>query len=100
MYPSDYGYASSGCRSGEQILYYYSNEICKDTNWLYNENEQWLLSPRFNSSGNVCFINEHGGVDRAGALDSNSILTVIYLLQNVEITSGNGTIKNPYILSL
>ena len=45
MYPSDYGYASSGCRNGEQTLISYGNGSCTSTNWLYNSDYQWLLAP-------------------------------------------------------
>ena len=63
MYPSDYGYASSGCRNGEQTLYNYDNETCTSTNWLYNSDYQWLLSPLSGNRVSVLYVNSTGNVN-------------------------------------
>ena len=102
MYPSDYGYASSDCRNGEYILWDYNNEICKNTNYLYNTNYQWLLSARTLHSPFVHYITINGELSRTGgdtASLSYGIRPVVYLSSSVKIISGDGTSSNPYILS-
>ena len=100
MYPSDYGYASSGCRGGEQTLYNYNNEICINTNWLYKENYSWLLAPRSDSWYILRYINNLGRVNSHYAYINRGIYPAIYLSSNVKITSGDGTLENMYQLSL
>ncbi len=60
MYPSDYGYASSGCRNGEQLLNYYNNDVCINTNWLYNTDSQWTNSPHSGNRNTVRYIHFSG----------------------------------------
>ena len=100
MYPSDYGYASSGCRGGEQTLYNYNNEICINTNWLYKENYSWLLAPRSDSWYILRYINDLGRVNSHYAYINRGIYPAIYLSSNVKITSGDGSLENMYQLSL
>ena len=100
MYPSDYGYASSGCRNGEQTLYNYDNETCTSTNWLYNSDNQWLLSPSTGYSFFVHNVYSTGGVGNSGASGADGIRPVTFLSSSVKITGGSGTSSNPYELSL
>ena len=100
IYPSDYGYASSGCRGGEQILYNYNNEACTSTNWLYKNAYQWTLVPFYGNKTYVHTVLSHGNVYHNHAYLIAAIHPVTYLTSNVKITSGNGTIDSPYKLSL
>ena len=106
MYPSDYGYASSGCRNGEQILYEYDNSVCKSTNWLYKSTYYWTLSPY---PGNKYYVRDirgpggngsDGSVDYSYAFYNRNIHPVIYLKSNIKIKSGTGRSSDPYELSL
>ena len=100
MYPSDYGYASSGCRNGEQTLYFYFYETCTSTNWLYNSDNQLLLAPLAEYSISVLNVNSGGNVSLNRADIANGARPVIYLSSSVKITSGTGTSSDPYTLSL
>ena len=100
MYPSDYGYASSGCRDGEQILYNYNNEVCINTNWLYKKTYSWLLAPRSESWYILRYINDLGRVNSHYAYMNRGVYPVTYLRSDVKLTSGDGTESNPYELSL
>ena len=100
MYPSDYGYASSGCRNGEQLLVNYENETCTSTNWLYNSDDQWLLSPYSGRRNRVRYVNSNGYVHISSAGSTNSTRLVIYLSSSVKITGGNGTLSSPYDLEI
>ena len=104
MYPSDYGYASRECY--ESRAFYqtdatdYRQEICTNTNWLYNGTYQWLLSNYIEYNGFVAIARSQGYIyyDRAGA--SVNIRPTLYLSSSVKITSGTGTIDDEYQLSL
>ena len=100
MYPSDYGYASSGCRNGEQILYSYNNQTCLNTNWLYNNDDQLTLAPNTEDSSYVISIYSDGRVANNNAYSAYGIRPVTYLSSSVKITGGNGTLSSPYELSL
>lgn len=101
--PNDYGYASSGCRNGEETLDTYDKEECKSTNWLYNGNYQWLLSPREEYRHWVTRVRSEendGDVSATAASIKYSVRPIVYLKAEVKITSGEGTLENPYSLSL
>ena len=105
-YLSDYGYASDGCRNGEQTLSYYSNETCKSTNWMYDSTSMlWTISA-LRMSGQetgryrVAYINSNGSVYGRSTYDAVGIKPTVYLKPEIEIISGDGTKDNPYNLSL
>ncbi len=99
MYPSDYGYASSRCRNGEQTLYNYNNKTCTSTNWLYNSDFQWLLSPYSDGWSLVRNVKDHY-VNINSADFTLGAHPVIYLSSSVKITGGNGTLSSPYELEI
>ena len=100
MYPSDYGYASSGCRNDEQTFYDYYNETCRSTNWLYNSDNQWLLSPSAEDRIYVRYVISYGNVFEYDAGYPRGARPVIYLSSSVKITGGNGTLSSPYELEI
>ena len=100
MYPSDYGYASSGCRNGERTLSEYSIETCKSTNWLYNSDYQWLLPPHSGSRSNMRYVYRSGYVNYGHAVNAYGARPVIYLSSSVKITGGNGALSSPYELEI
>ena len=100
MYPSDYGYASSGCRNGEQTLNDYDNETCTSTNWLYNSDYQWLLSPFSGINYYVRYVHSPGYVTTNQAVTAYGARPVIYLSSSVKITGGDGTLSSPYELEI
>ena len=98
--PDGYGYASSGCREKEQILYNYNNETCTSTNWLYNNNFKWILTPTTRTDSSVRVVYSEGNVYSFGASHAYGIHPATYLSTSVKITSGTGTKDNMYQLSL
>ena len=100
LYPSDYGYASSGCRDGQKSLDRYNNTVCSSTNWLFKNAERWLISPSADYRMRAFYSNDSGSVYDAGTSADNSVYPVIYLKSSVKITSGTGTESDPYELSL
>ena len=98
MYPSDYGYASSGCREGEQILNDYDNETCTSTNWLYKNINEWTLTPYVEFGNTVGYVFRDGNVNKITACSPHVIRPVTYLTSDVKIVDGDGTLENMYIL--
>ncbi len=108
MYPSDYGYATSGgtttnrasCLAKE--LFHWSSSSysdCKNNDYLYDSsNLQWTLTSHIGDSNNVFDVSSAGYVNRSNATDSSASRPVLYLSSNVTITSGNGTSSSPYQL--
>ena len=110
MYPSDYGYATSGGSTTDRAtclnkeLYNWSDSSvsdCKNNDWLYNSSSnQWTISPSASSSvARYAFrVYSRGYVDNTSAYDGNAVLPVVYLSSNVGVQSGDGSRGNPFIL--
>ena len=111
MYPSDYGYATSGgattnreaCLNNE--LYYWdisSVSDCKNNDWLYNiSSYQWTLTSPYSYSYAVFIVYINGHVVGNSAYSTLYALSpALYLSSNVKISGGEGTSSNPYTLSL
>lgn len=115
MYPSDYGYATSGSRTTNRnacydlTLYYYSNSDysdCYQNDWLFASkySNEWTIIPTTKPSFGTdeVFTIENMG----GAVTSETDYTyvfsrpVVYLKSSVKITSGDGTKNNPYKLEM
>ncbi len=110
MYPSDYGYATSGGSTTDRatclntILYNWSSSDvsdCKDNDWLFDGNNQWTLSPSAlsDTAYNMLYVNGNG---RVGSYDSycnrRMVFPVVYLKPNVKISSGTGSESDPFVL--
>ena len=107
MYPSDYGYAAGNvCTAGTE-LYNYIGE-CSNKDWLYKTGvNQWLMSSNSYESDvvlNVDFTGRVGlyGVDglvyNGFSRYSFAVSPVFYLTPSASITSGTGTLTDPYLL--
>ena len=110
MYPSDYGYATSGgsttnretCLNTELYKWNGSNvSDCKNNDWLYDsENYLWTITPRSSNSNLVFNVDSYGSVNNSSAVNRFAVSPALYLSSNVKITGGDGTKENPYTLSL
>ena len=107
MYPSDYGYtAGNTCVTGTR-LYDYLGE-CSDKDWLfyYSNTYQWLMSPNSGDSSYVFHVGYDGEVyynfDIIGNGDEVplAVRPAFYLTSSTLITSGDGSIDNPYLIGL
>ncbi len=110
MYPSDYGYATSGGSTTDRAtclntkLYSWDSSNvsdCKNNDWLFNSNYKWTISPDATSSDavNVFLVSSGGRVSTNSAYLHYAVLPVGYLLSNVGVQSGDGSLGNPFILS-
>ena len=110
MYPSDYGYATSGGSTKDRATclniklndwYNSYASDCKNNDWLFNSIDQWTLSPYANSSlaYHVYFVYDtQGRVTDRVASSNTSVRPVGYLLGNVKISSGTGSESDPFVL--
>ncbi len=111
MYPSDYGYATSGgettnreaCLNTE--LYKWDNSDvsdCKNNDWLNaTSTYQWTLTSYSNYSDGVSYVCNEGYVNGCDAISNNvAPYPALYLSSDVKISGGEGTKEIPYILTL
>ncbi len=108
MYPSDYGYATSGGSSTNRNsclakeLYNWDSSgysDCKNNDWMYNGNIwQWTMSPRAAYSNYVFDVGNAGYVNGIIAYNTLAGRPVVYLKSTIKVISGSGTTSSPYIL--
>ena len=108
MYPSDYGYATSGGSSTNRNsclakeLYNWDSSgysDCKNNDWMYNSNIwQWTMSPRADNSNRVFDVDAAGYVGSNLAYNTFAGRPVVYLKSTIKVISGSGTTSSPYIL--
>ena len=108
MYPSDYGYATSGgattnreaCLAKE--LYNWGSSSfsdCNNNDWLFDSGTvQRTLNPDSSVSSNVIDVSDTGYVLSTFANYSYGIRPSVYLTSNVSISGGDGTVNSPYAL--
>ena len=106
IYPSDYGYATSGgstsnrtsCLNTELVHWYKSSySDCPNNDWLYTGTTQFTLTPNSSSSFLGYEVEYSGSIDgNGGAYGRSSVRPSIYLLSEMSILSGEGTPESPY----
>ncbi len=117
MYPSDYGYATSGNSESEdtnragclakEMYHWFSGSWktdCAGNDWLYTlpAEHYWTISPYSNSSFaySVFFVNLDGYVHKYQATSPYGVLPVVYLSSSVFVSDGDGSMDKPYTLEL
>ena len=107
LYPSDYGYATSGGSTGRETCLatalYNWNSIsdCYNNDWLYHNNARWTLTPLSDYSDRVFNVNNYGYVSNNNAYFTYSAVSpAVYLSSNVRISGGTGEESNPFTLTV
>ena len=111
MYPSDFGYATSGGSTTDRTTCLNTNlniwesssvSDCKNNDWLFNSSTQWTLSPYALSSYayNAFRVTDSGHVGGLYAYGGFIVRPVVYLTSNVKISGGEGTSESPFLLEL
>ena len=111
MYPSDYGYATSGgsttnrdmCLTTELNSWDSSSySDCKNNDWLYKSGtNQWTLTPSSSSSNLVFSVLYNGFVNYFYAYDKGvAVSPALYLSSNVKISGGTGQESDPFTLTV
>ncbi len=99
MYPSDYGYATSGSSSTSRAaclakeLYNWDSE-CYSNNYLYDDGSWMLTSYTDDRLGVFCLPR----VGYRGANGPGNVKPTFYLKSSISVDSGTGESSNPYQL--
>jgi len=99
MYPSDYGYANpeEDCQNNTKLNLYFNS--CTINNWLFKYSYEYLQTP-FSNNTNTLRIYNWGQVLNASPIGSYLVRPVVYLNNNVYVYGGDGSINNPFYVSL
>ena len=110
MYPSDYGYATSGGATTNRAscLAYQLNDWstssysdCRNNDYLYNSNvSQWTMTYDSSDSDSVFNVNYNALLNNSSAVSVYAVRPTAYLKSNVLITGGDGSQTAPYVLEL
>ncbi len=110
MYPSDYGYATSGGATTDRStclntsLYSWDGSgvsDCKTNDWLLGSITQWTLMPNSSNDVSIFFVSLKGYVYYSGAYDLFAASPSLYLNPDIEIESGGkGTSASPLMLKV
>ncbi len=108
MYPSDYGYATSGGTTTDRntclntTLDSWKSDVsyCKNNDWLLDRsNEQWTIMPWSSRTSSVFHLTASGYLsDTNFASTAYAARPVVYLKSETVVESGAGTNTNPIIL--
>ena len=108
MYPSDYGYSTSGGTTTNRdtclatSLYNWSNySDCYSNSWIYDSNVwQWTITSDLAYSYVAFIVRGVGNVHSSVVDYGNYVVRPVLALESmVEITGGTGTENNPYTLA-
>ena len=110
MYPSDYGYATSGGTTKDRAaclakeLYNWNSSAfsdCKGNDYLFDANNyQWTLAPTSANASDVFYVDTFGYVYNHIAHDSNAVRPALFLKSNIQVDKGTGEKSNPYTLKM
>ncbi|MDY5873636.1 MAG: hypothetical protein SPK36_02485 [Bacilli bacterium] len=110
MYPSDYGYATSGGTTKDRVaclakeLYNWdSSEFsdCKGNDYLLDaSNIQWTLAPFSVDAYYVFRVGADGFVHYKGAYYFYAVRPALFLKSNIQVDKGTGAKSDPYQLKM
>ena len=110
MYPSDYGYATSGGTTkdraaclAKELYSWRSSDFsdCKGNDYLLDTNNwQWTLAPYSALALDVFGVAAHGSVSYGDASDTMLVRPVLFLKSNIQVVKGTGAKSNPYTLKM
>ena len=110
MYPSDYGYATSGGTTKDRAaclakeLYNWDSSDfsnCKENDYLYNSSlYQWTLAPYSADAYLVFRVGDGGRVSYGIAIGTFAVRPVLFLKSNIQVDKGTGAKSDPYQLKM
>ena len=115
MYPSDYGYATSGGTTKDRAaclakeLYNWSEDDfsdCKGNDYLYLFDynigglNQWTLAPASASARGVFSVFDRGEVGDGDVRAPQMVRPALFLKSNILVDRGTGAKSDPYILKI
>ena len=110
MYPSDYGYATSGGTTKDRVaclakeLYNWDSSDfsdCKGNDYLYNSSlYQWTLAPASAGARPVFYVDRVGRVSTYNANYTHAVRPALFLKSNIQVDKGTGAKSDPYQLKM
>ena len=109
MYPSDYGYATSGGQTSDRAtclanaLYNWNDPSisdCKKNDYLLKSYDQWTLASESASSNDIFLFCPSGYVYDLNTDYSLGVRPTLFLKSNISISGGTGLSSDPYQLSI
>ena len=106
MYPSDYGYATSGGTTEDRatclakgLNYWHQLSDCKGNDYLFDTSRSPLtLTPHSTNAYNVFYVSDDGGVRRTSARYPDDVRPALFLKSSILVDKGTGERSNPYLL--
>ncbi len=105
IYPSDYGYATSGNSSttratclAKELYNWDGASACYQNDWLFKSSYMWSLSPDSSYSNDVFYVSSSGYVSSYTATYTSGVWPVVYLKSTIKVTTGTGSSDSPFIL--
>lgn len=105
MYPSDYGYATSGGTTtdrntclNKELYNWDSVSDCYNNDWIFNSSNQWTITPHAARSNLVFYLGDTGYVSSRYTDHARGVRPVVFLKSSIKIVDGDGSSSNPYIL--
>ncbi len=105
IYPSDYGYATSGNSSttratclAKELYNWDGASACYQNDWLFKSSYMWSLSPYSSDSRGVFGVSSSGYVVSDNATNAGGVWPVVYLKSTIKVTTGTGSSDSPFIL--
>ena len=109
MYPSDYGYATSGGQNSDRenclanALHNWNNPSisdCQENNYLLKSSDQWTLTSESASSNDIFLFCPSGYVYDLNTDYNLGVRPTLFLKSNISISAGTGSKSDPYQLSI
>ena len=110
MYPSDYGYATSGGSTtdraaclAKEMYHWDGSDVsdCKNNDYLLKRYLQWTLAPYSSYSSAAFNVDPEGDVNNYYAYFTYyTVRPAAFLKSNITISSGDGSSTTPYNLKL
>ena len=104
MYQSDYTYAADLSHCKITGYNYNTDEMnCLNTDWLYDNDGQWLISPSSQGSNDAWCLSDQGYIfvtDSLANEDLFRVRPVVVLNANVRVMGGDGSVDRPYTLGV
>lgn len=106
MYPSDYGYATSGGTTtnrasclAKELYNWETVSDCKNNDWMYNSSMyQWTITPYQDDTNAVFYVYYTGYVAHIYVYHNFDVRPVVHLNSAIKVITGSGTKESPYIL--
>ena len=95
---SEYIRTNSDEKKCDSMYHFMHSTTCKDTTWMHNSTVWWTLTPNSDASYSVFSVYSDSNFSNYNANDSYGVRPVVYLSAEVQITGGDGSQSNPYIL--